>query len=122
MRLQAVLIVLALASLACMEQVATITPSPTPTASPTAPATPSPTAPPTASATELSEQVATVKQPVVRVRDAADGTPTGEYITAGQTVTIVQIVGDWVQIAEPEGWVFVGCLENLSKKGCIADE
>lgn len=64
-------------------------------------------------------QTAIVRQPIVNVRDAAGGTPTGKYIYAGQSVTILERDGDWIRIAEPPGWVFAGCLEGSERK-CIA--
>jgi hypothetical protein len=65
-------------------------------------------------------QTAIVRQVSVNVRDAANGDPTGEYVYSGDEVVILEIDGDWVRIQEPDGWVYVGCLEGLSKKGCIA--
>jgi hypothetical protein len=117
--------VLALATLACGEYVATVTPTP-PAASPP----PSPTAPPsatpaaTATATEAADagvQTAIVRQPVVNVRDAAGGVPTGAYVYAGDTLTVLEVDGDWARIAEPPGWVWAGCLEGLSDRGCVAE-
>ena len=120
-RIVLALSILTLSVLACGEFVGTPTPASTPTA-PAASATipPVPTGTPSAVATVEDVKIAVVRQPVVRVRDAADGDPTGEYITAGQSVTVLKIDGDWVQIAEPSGWVFIGCLEGMSEKGCVA--
>jgi hypothetical protein len=119
-------LVLVLSSLACMEQVATpapaVSPSPAPTASPAPSATIAPSVTPRATAEDVqSATVAIVRQPTVNVRDAAGGDPTGEYVTAGQEVTVLEIDGDWVRIAEPEGWLFIGCLRDLSEKGCLAE-
>jgi hypothetical protein len=127
MRFRIALIVLVAASLACGQRVLTPTPTPTaqpsPTASPTR--TPVPTAEATASETETGGDVAIVRQPTVNVRDAAGGDPTGDYVVAGQEVTVLETVtmenGDeWVRIAEPAGWIFAGCLEG-SERGCAAE-
>jgi hypothetical protein len=112
--------VLMLSALACGEFVSTSTPQATPTPPPSASPVPTLTATPRATEAAADTQVAVVRQPVVRVRDAADGLPTGDYITAGQSVTILRVDGDWVQIQEPPGWVYIGCLEGLSEKGCEA--
>lgn len=104
-------VLLALMALACSVPVRV------PTVPPTFTPAPSPTAEATGTA---SEQVVIVRQPVVTVRETAGGTPTGDYILAGQEVAVLQIRGDWVQIDEPRGWVFIGCLEGLSKKRCEA--
>lgn len=119
MRLQAVLIVLALASLACMEQVATITPSPTPTASPTAPATPSPTAPPTASATEAEQEQTLTIQAVVYIRAEADANSQDlGALQTGRTVVLVACDGQWCNVIaeidgeQVNGWVYRGCTSD----------
>lgn len=66
---------------------------------------------------------AIVRQPIVNVHVSPGGASTNEYIYAGQEVTILERGkgddADWIRIAEPAGWVFVGCLEG-SKKGCVA--
>jgi hypothetical protein len=86
------------------------------------PATPTRRAVPSATAEDVqSVTIAVVRQPVVNVRKAADGDPTGEYVTAGQEVTVLEIEGDWVRIENPAGWIFIGCLRDLSEKGCIAE-
>jgi hypothetical protein len=57
----------------------------------------------------------------VNVRDVANGNPTGEYIYAGQSVTVLEIDGDWAHIAKPDGWVWRGCLsDNPDGLGCEA--
>lgn len=117
------LALLVIASLACGTYVPTVTPTApavTDTAISIITSTHSPTVTATASETAQA-QMATVKQPVVNVRDAKGGKPTGKYITAGQSVKIVEISGDWVHIADPDGWIFIGCLDGLSEKGCQAE-
>ena len=123
MRLRAAILALVLASLACMEQVATPTPTPSPVP-PTAAATatPEPTRTPAPTATDGGEvvQTAVVRQPVVNVREQPGGAVIG-YLEAGDRVSVLEIDGDWVRIEEPAGWVFVGCLDGLSEKGCTAE-
>jgi hypothetical protein len=121
-RLEILLLSLILVSLACQIQVpGAVTPSSSPTPPPSASPSPVPTLTATPRATEAAaDTVAIVRQVSVNVRDEADGVPTGEYIYAGQEVTILEIDGDWVRIADPAGWVYIGCLENLSEKGCTA--
>lgn len=120
-RLFLALVALSLASWACNQPVpgsATVSPTQiltaTPTARPTATASPAPSE---------DGETAIVRQPVVRVRGAAGGLPTGEYVTAGQSVTILGFdeTGDWAQIENPPGWVWAGCLEGVNKKGCEAN-
>jgi uncharacterized protein YgiM (DUF1202 family) len=121
----AAILTLILLSLACGQYV---TPTPavsaaetTPTPSPL-PATATRRAAPSATAEDVqSVTIAVVRQPVVNVRKAAGGDPTGEYVTAGQEVTVLEIEGDWVRIENPAGWLFIGCLRDLSEKGCIAE-
>jgi hypothetical protein len=97
--------------LACAVPVGTaLPPSPTATVTRT----------PKASVTAEDVTIAIVRQPTVNVRDAAGGDPTGEYVTAGQEVTVLEVEGDWVRIADPAGWIFIGCLRDLSEKGCTA--
>jgi hypothetical protein len=123
------LAVLALAFIACRKATPceldpSQCPSPTPAASTRAPL-PTPTAERvTATFTPMIPvivQTAIVRQVSVNVRDAANGDPTGEYVYSGDEVVILEIDGDWVRIQEPAGWVFIGCLENLSERGCIAE-
>jgi hypothetical protein len=122
----AALIVLALSALACGQYVGTPTPVPTPT--PPRP-TPTPSAVPTDTprATEAAavNDTAIVRQVSVNVRSEPGGVATGEYVYQGQELTVLDTVmlenGDeWVQIAEPAGWIFSGCLEG-SERGCVAE-
>jgi hypothetical protein len=116
-----------LANLACVMSAAQF-PTPTPQAAPTLSPSPQPSATPTATprATEAAaDTVVVVRQPIVNVRSAAGGDPTGEYVYAGEKLTVLDTVmldsGDeWVRIAEPAGWIFAGCLEG-SERGCVAE-
>jgi hypothetical protein len=117
--------VLVLVSLACGQYVPTVTPTAQVTPEPQEVATQTATLPPTPSPVPTAADVADtviVKQPIVRVRDAADGDPTGDYVTAGQEVNVLEYSedGDWARIAEPPGWVWAGCLEGVNDKGCEA--
>jgi SH3-like domain-containing protein len=121
----AAILTLILLSLACGQYV---TPTPAvsavePTPSPL-PATPTRRAVPSATAEADVQTIAVVRQPVVNVRKAAGGDPTGEYVYAGQEVAVLETAtiegGEWVRIADPEGWIFAGCLEG-SQRGCIAE-
>jgi hypothetical protein len=117
--------VLALSTLACGQYTSTPTP-PAPTASPVPlTATAAPTATAEATATGEGVIIAIVRQPVVTVRLTAAGDPTGDYITAGQEVVILEIVtddqgGEWARIADPAGFVWAGCLLGVNSKGCEA--
>jgi hypothetical protein len=105
-------------SLACQQVVVTPTLSPTLTR-----ILATPTAVPSASPAPLTDtvKVVVVRQASVNVRNAANGDPTGEYIYAGQSVTVLEIDGDWVHIAKPDGWVWRGCLsDNPDGLGCEA--
>ena len=109
--------VLAAGSLACQQAagIATFTP----TASPTAPAaSPSSTPRPSPSPTAEDVQTATVRAALVNIRSTPDGEVIGQ-IEAGTRVVIVETSGDWVHIAEPDGWIWSGCLQG-SEKGCSA--
>jgi hypothetical protein len=116
--------VLALGILACT--LPTLPTRTTPTPTPPRP-TPSPSAVPTDAprATEAADvQTAVVRQPVVQVHDGpSNEDAVSDWVEAGQEVVILGYddSGDWVKIADPAGWVFVGCLEGLSEKGCIAE-
>jgi uncharacterized protein YgiM (DUF1202 family) len=112
-------VVLSIASLACLMSAAQLE-TPTPVPSPSA--TPAPTVTPTATPHEAHEedvQTATVRAALVNVRANPDGEVIGQ-VEAGQDVTILEIDGDWVHIAEPDGWLWIGCLDGLSEKGCTA--
>jgi uncharacterized protein YgiM (DUF1202 family) len=103
------LAVLALAALACMEQIAAVTPTPTPSPSSTAPV---PTPEPTQTSVPAQDvQTATI-QATVYVRQAPDAnSPEIGSLTTGEVVEIVTCAGDWCQI-EPEGYVWRGCLSD----------
>ena len=114
------LCVLMLSVLACGQYVGTPTPAVTltPTAPPLTPSPlPSPTAQPTGTATDEA-RTAIVRAALVNVRAKPNGEVVGQ-IEAGQEVTILETDGDWVRIADPAGWVYIGCLEGLSEKGCV---
>jgi hypothetical protein len=120
------LLVLVLSSLACGQYV-TPTPDDTPAASTRAPL-PTPTAERvTATFTPMIPamvRTAIVRQPLVNIHETAGGPVVADvWLVAGQEVTILGYdeTGDWVHIQEPAGWVFIGCLENLSERGCIAE-
>jgi multidrug efflux pump subunit AcrA (membrane-fusion protein) len=103
---------LVLATLACMEQIATVTP--TPAVSPPSSTAPVPTAtmkPTEASVTAQDVQTATIRATVyVRAEPDANSPEIGS-LTTGEVVEIVTCAGDWCQI-EPEGWVWRGCLSD----------
>jgi serine/threonine-protein kinase len=117
------LLVLVLSSLACMEPVATITPEPTATPPPSPSATAAPSATPTATRTPADVQTtsATVRAALVNVRAEPGGEVIGQ-VEAGTDVLVIGTddSGDWVQIAEPAGWLWGGCLEG-STRGCEAE-
>jgi hypothetical protein len=120
-RILITLTVLALGVLACGTY---ITPTPTPNATETLPtrtATALLTPTPNALGTTTPVWTADVAQPVVTVRDAPDGEPTGDYLSAGETVVILRCAGDWCRVKNPAGWVFRGCLsDNPNELGCSA--
>jgi uncharacterized protein YgiM (DUF1202 family) len=122
MKLKIAMIVLALASLACMQQTATVTPTAAPSATPTPTATPVPTATVTPFPAAEDGQTAVVRAALVNVRQSPDGEVIGQ-VEAGQSVTVLGYSddGEWAQIeaAEISGWIFAGCLQG-SSKGCIA--
>ncbi len=109
-----------LASLACTQVIVTPTPAPyntLPSIIVTAMQAPSPTAVPAS-----TPWVAVVRQFRVYLHKSPDGEVyTDRWLVAGQRVEIVEIRGDWVRVAGPGGgWVFIGCLDGLSEKGCTA--
>ena len=115
--------VLALSALACGQYVPTVTPTPSPvppTAAATATPEPTRTPEPTATAeAELVQTTATVRQAVVNIRSEPGGAVIG-YLEAGDEVTVLEIDGDWVRVAE--GWIWAGCLDGVdSQKGCEAE-
>lgn len=108
-----------LASLACSQVVTTPTPAPslvpttTPTIIPTATLSPAPLIP--------VGNTAIVVKPVVLIHKSAGSDELSDkWLEEGDEVEIIQIDGDWVQIKDPPGWVWIGCLEGLSNKGCRA--
>jgi uncharacterized protein YgiM (DUF1202 family) len=112
------LLFLVLSSLACTQAVVTPTP-PAPTTLPPSP-TPAATVTPQATGTALVDvQTAIVRAALVNVRANPGGEVVGQ-IEAGQEVEIVGTDGDWVQIADPAGWVWAGCLSGINEKGCTA--
>jgi hypothetical protein len=109
------LCVLVLGVLACGQY---ITPTPTPSALgvPTDTQTP-PTQTaiiPTATRPTPNADTATVSSAVVVVRDAPNGIPTGAYLEAGQSVTVIACADEWCQIADPAGYVWAGCLAEYA--------
>jgi SH3-like domain-containing protein len=122
-RILIALAVLALGMLACGQYV-TLTPTPNalvmvPTA--TIPAATRTATVPTATVDTPNAETATIVQAVVTIRDAPNGEPTGDYLKAGETVTVLRCVGDWCRIKEPLGWVYRGCLsDNPDELGCTA--
>jgi hypothetical protein len=117
-RLPLAISVLALSVLACGTYI-TPTPAATPAPSHTLPA-PAPLATHTAAPTATEEvTVARILPAVVTVREAPSGMATGDYLTTGQEVVILRCFGEWCQIAEPEGWVYRGCIDAVAGKlGC----
>lgn len=117
--------ILALAILACAGPGWVSTATPDPETRPAALAIPRATATklPT-EVTELPTQTpwtAYVQAEAVYVRSEPDGLPTDKFLTVGNSVTVLQCVGNWCQIKEPAGWVFRGCLsDNPTGLGCEA--
>jgi uncharacterized protein YgiM (DUF1202 family) len=115
---------LVITSLAC-GQFVTPTPavSDTPTPPPSPSATAAPSATPTATRTLADVQTtsATVRAALVNVRAEPGGEVIGQ-VEAGTDVLVIGTddSGDWVQIAEPAGWLWGGCLEG-STRGCEAE-
>jgi len=133
-KILAAILVLALGVLSCGQIVTTPTPTaettPTlrlPTSLPVrstqtgrqveaGPPLPTLTASPAPEATAWS---ATVRQPTVRVRQSPDGPETGDYLVAGQAVTILGCIDNWCYISSPYvGYVWAGCLTVESGLKC----
>jgi uncharacterized protein YgiM (DUF1202 family) len=114
------ILALILASLACMEQIATATPTATLSPSPAPSATPTPESTQTSVPAAQDVQTATI-QATVYVRAEPDASsPEIGSLTTGEVVEIVTCAGDWCQI-EPEGYVWRGCLsENPDNLKCEA--
>lgn len=118
-------VILVLSSLACGQYV-TAAPENTPTTPPAtvviSPIETQTTRIPTITPdnTALGENTTVVKLPTINVRESPNGDPTGKYLRAGDTVTVIACDGDWCQIKEPAGYVFIGCLDLDSGKGCTA--
>jgi hypothetical protein len=115
--------ILALGVLACEMQVSPANQPLPPQLSPV-PSTATAAPEPTVTATEAAD-TAVVRQVSVNVRNAPGGDPTGEYVYAGQSVTVLEVVKDeqgdeWAKIADPAGYVYAGCLEGINDKGCEA--
>lgn len=74
--------------------------------------------------TATRSQTAKVRQPVVNVREEPNGDPTGDYLSAGDQVQIVECSEFWCQISKPvKGYVWRGCLDstiNIDGLGCRA--
>jgi uncharacterized protein YgiM (DUF1202 family) len=105
------ILALILASLACMEQIATATPTATLSPSPAPSATPTPESTQTSVPAAQDVQTATI-QATVYVRAEPDASsPEIGSLTTGEVVEIVTCAGDWCQI-EPEGYVWRGCTDN----------
>lgn len=125
MRLRLAILALVISSLACMEQVSTVTPAFTPQATAADPIpSPAPTATPRPSptATVPAEDTAVVVQALVNLRDAPDGTVIGS-LEAGQAVTVIQCDADWceVETKQMSGFVYRGCIsDNPEELGCTA--
>jgi hypothetical protein len=120
MRLKAALIALALASLACMEQIATPTQVPTPSPSSPTP-TPAPTATERPRTTEEAVNTVTIRA-VVWIRSEPDGVRIGSLET-GQSVELISCDGDWCEVRTDilSGYVFRGCTsDNPDELDCEA--
>lgn len=125
MRKSILAILAAILAMGCVMSAIQATPTPS---SPTATRHPLPTE--TATATpratdepEVVRQVSRVIVPVVRVHVAPDVESAVEHwLTAGQAVTVLACRGDWCEIESPPGYVYIGCLEGLSDRGCVASE
>jgi hypothetical protein len=115
------LLVLVLASLACMKPIATPTLPASPTAAPsaTAPARRTPSPAPPAQGTPTTAQVMAAS---VNVHKAADvDSEVIGWVYAGQDVVIVACDGNFCRIEQPFGYVFRGCLsDNPDGLGCEA--
>jgi uncharacterized protein YraI len=105
---------LALSALACMEQIATVTPTATPSPSSTAPV-PTATAKPTeASVPAQDVQTATIRATVyVRAEPDANSAEIGSLAT-GAEVEIVSCLSDWCEIRTDvlSGYVWRGCTSD----------
>jgi hypothetical protein len=114
MRLKVALIVLALATLACGQQIVTPTPTVTPTPPPSASPSPVPTATATPRATEAAADTAVIQATVwVRLSDNSDSDRIGS-LTTGDRVVIVKCTGQWCEVkaGELSGYVWRGCTDN----------
>lgn len=103
------LLTLALASLACTQAVVPFTPTAAPSRTPA----PSVTAQATVSPSASAEAVNSVTiQAIVYIRQSADATSAAiGSLTTGDTVEIVECLGEWCQI-KSGGYVFRGCTNN----------
>lgn len=126
MKIRVTLLVLVLSVLACMEPIATITPTGQPDAvfisdTPTLPPPTQTATIPTSTPLPLSTtQTATVKAVTVNVRQLPNGEVIG-HLEAGQSVTVLECVDSWCQISDPvSGYVFQGCLSVADGQGCEA--
>jgi uncharacterized protein YgiM (DUF1202 family) len=120
------LLTLALAILACRKatpcEIDQARCTPTPPPAPPATAIFTPTATSVHVETHVytaTPQAAIVLAVYVNVRQTPDGAVIGT-LEAGEVVTVLDVRGDWVHIVEPDGWVYIGCLKDLSDKKCEA--
>lgn len=122
MRLKLALLLLVLSSLACMEQVSTVTPEVTLTVTPLSPTKTATVPTATARPVTTDQQTAAVVQAVVNVRSAPDGDVIG-YLSAGDTVTVYECTELWCEVSTDviHGWIWRGCLsDNPADLGCSA--
>ncbi len=73
----------------------------------------------------MHEWTTEVVRPYINVRASAGGDPTGKYLRAGDTVTVLSCVDNWCEIEPLPEWeieaayVWIGCLDLDSGKGCV---
>jgi Na+-transporting methylmalonyl-CoA/oxaloacetate decarboxylase gamma subunit len=119
-RFALLVLTLLLASVACMEPVATPTISAPSASTPTPAATAAASA--TASPTEAAEaDTAQVIAAALYVRQLPDaGSAKVGELYVGQRVTVISCADEWCQIERPFGYVYQGCLSIESDLGCEA--
>jgi hypothetical protein len=90
-----------------------------PTATPSATATMTPSPVPTVTAQPTQAPLTAVSRGTVWIRNSPGGKRTGEYLSAGDVVTVLSCQTDFCNIERPFGWVFRGCLKDLAEgRGC----
>ncbi|MCI0551300.1 MAG: SH3 domain-containing protein [Anaerolineae bacterium] len=67
----------------------------------------------TPAATATSQWRATVLRAVVNVREKPSGSVIAS-LHSGDSVEIVECVGNWCRIKKPTGWIWRGCLSEVT--------